>query len=115
MEKIKEKLEKIQEIVREGFPSYPLMTGEAVWQLATEALALIDEMSKTGVWVEIPEPDLMGYCNLSCRLLDKGNYNDPFDTHCSKKWGMRIGVTPLHVGPGCPRFKGEPNDQTRTD
>ena len=49
MEKIREKLEKIQEIVREGFPSYPLMTGEAVWQLATEALALIDEMSKTGV------------------------------------------------------------------
>jgi hypothetical protein len=46
MEKIREKLEKIQEIVREGFPSYPLMTGEAVWQLATEALALIDEKEK---------------------------------------------------------------------
>lgn len=70
-----------------------------------EALALIDEMEKEEEFtVRVNVPNLIaGYCNLDCPLLKQADF---FYPECYN--GYIIGKKEK-PGPGCPRFKGEPN------
>jgi len=102
MKEIKEKLEQIRDKAERASRSSSRGSRgwdgafEVIIDMAQEALALIEEMEKTGVWVEIPPLLKDGRCDGDCPMLNI----------C--KWNLLDieGYYPVHEG--CPNFKREP-------
>lgn len=101
IQQIKEKLERINKIISDPDADALSFLRYHIGNLSKEALALIDEMPKTGVWVEIPKPikiDDLVFCHSSCPFK-------PLKRTCIRNWNKPLTD---HIGPGCPYYKGEP-------
>jgi hypothetical protein len=104
IKEIKEKLEKALDCFTfawDGTHDFECQVEKAE-VLIQEALALIEEKEKTGIWVEIPEP-INGYCNPSCLFYWTYGFKGKF---CRK--GYMVKETGKS-GSQCPRYKEEGN------